>query len=133
MESMPEVDRPLGFSRSMFWSWRPVNVENTVTQARDFLASERNFFVGTRAAFSVVVAASALIFQPSLIWADWVLAGFLLTAAVLLPIVVLHNYVHSFDMLCAEEAEVHNTGWLIVLMIFVAITALLVAAREYLL
>jgi len=117
----------------MFWSPRAVRVENNVSQARDFLAIERNFFVGTRAAFAVVVAASAILFtrEDEQTWIDWTLAGLMLFLAAILPITMMLNYVQSFNAFCAEDAKVHNSWWLIAVMLGVAGSALLVAARNY--
>lgn len=121
---------------SYFWSWppfSPVKFENNVSQARDMLAGERNFLIGTRTSFFIAVSASSVVFKGGNMWhrgwIDWTLTGVLLLMSLVFPISSLINYSEQFDGYMREIARVHTSTWFLVFVLMVAVCDVLIAIR----
>lgn len=121
---------------SYFWKWPPfssVKFENNVSQARDLLAGERNFLIGTRTSFFIAVAASSVAFEGGSMWhrgwADWALTGILLLLSLIFPITSLMNYSDQFDGYMRQIARVHANTLFLGFVVALGICDVLIAVR----
>lgn len=124
---------------SAYWRWPLLGgtrFENSLTQARDLLNSERSFLAGIRSSFLVILASTAVVLEINAgcdrSCADWILTGFTWALSIALPAATLQNYASTFDGYFLENTSVRNSSWLIAVFTALAVCAILIVAHEYL-
>lgn len=117
-----------------FWTWPYVTsviFPNSISEARDLHAGERNFLAVIKGSIALVLAGFSLIFYPT--EGDWfgsVLGDSLFALALVFPAVALWTYIHAFNAWGSSRGRVHHPLSFTALTIVTALVVLVVNLRE---